>query len=219
MSLRLDRTMLVHVPRTGGTWIREVVDRLGLLRQHFRGDVDSHFSLDQLRPYWGHLTPFIVVRHPWTWLESRWSHAVKIRAYQNMRHFGVHRRFDEACLDTFEQTVSSILNRFRPGIVGTTYWTMRGGVSEPTSSVSVVRFENLIGDLREFLVHNEQMPGLSHQQLGARYDEVVAAIPPNNSTSAEAREAGLLRCSDELRLRFLKSEEAYLSEFYPDEVT
>lgn len=211
MSLRMDRTMFVHVPRTGGTWIRDVVDRLGMLRQQLRGDVDSHFTLGQLRPYWGFLVPIIVVRHPWTWVESRWSHADAIRARQNQRHHGVHRLFDLCCSDRFEKTIFNILEEC-PGIVTRTYWEMMGDRRQWFPS-GIIRFDDLQRGLRDALTQNELMPGLSPELFWERCDEVVRSIPRNNSTSGEAREAGLLKCSKELRDRFLAAEINYMTQF------
>ena len=212
MSLRMNQTMLVHVPRTGGTWIREVVERLGLLRQQLRGDVDSHFTYPELSRYWSSLTPLIVVRHPWTWLESRWSHAAKIRARQNQRHYGPHQWFDDEVDETsFENTVSNFVD-LPSGIVSETYWAMMGD-GDWSQPGQVLRFETLSDSVVGALTRLERSKHFDEESFRSRCLAVVRSTPRVNSTRDEAREAGLFRCSDELRQRFLDSEIEYMGRF------
>lgn len=127
MSLRLPHSVFVHIPRTGGLWLAEVVKRLEIKHQQFKGDVDSHFTYKELPEYWRQFPAFSFVRHPYSWLKSRWSHCIEHNLVPDRRNYGVHWLFDECVRDTFEETVKTILKE-RPGIVGQTYSTMLDGI-------------------------------------------------------------------------------------------
>lgn len=197
MSLRLPNSVFVHVPRTGGTWIADVVERLGLLRQKLKGDVDSHFTGTELRRYWPGLPQFAVVRHPWTWVESRWSHAVSINALRDQRHFSVHREFDRLVDESsFERTIVNCI-ACGASVVGRTFFVMI-----PAGTV-IVRFDRLVEHLGSVL---SRLEGVSPTDYG----DLVATMEPVNATSEKARQEGLLECSQELKDRFLAMESEYL---------
>lgn len=161
MSTRLPHSCFIHIPRTGGTWLHNVVARLGTPYQILKGDIDSHFRYCELPENWRKLASFSFVRHPWGWVASRWSHALENNTVEDFRHYGVHRVFDELVRPSFEDTLKAILEH-HPGIVGYTYSQMLRGVdslcrteSLPMGAYNLLReVENLTPD-RRYLFDSE----------------------------------------------------------------
>lgn len=156
MCIRLPHSCFVHIPRTGGLWIGRVIEQLGIKHQTLRGDIDSHFSFTQLPYNWRVLRAFSFVRNPYDWVVSRWSHAVYINAYEDHRHYGIHRQFDECVRDSLNDTLYAI-NKYYPGLVTRTYREMLG-IGE-TKSISIIgATENLVEDFCSILSSLERIP-------------------------------------------------------------
>ena len=131
MTVRLANSVFVHVPRTGGMWLREVARSLGLDRQILHGDLDSHLAYQDLPKEWDvhRLKPFSFIRHPMLWARSRWTHAMELQVHTNGRHFGIHGVFDRCVRMTFAATLRCIL-RNEPGLVSRTFLHMTRGIPE-----------------------------------------------------------------------------------------
>lgn len=128
MSMLLPNSCFIHIPRTGGMWAERIIDRLGLLRKHTVGDEEHHAPLADLpNAAWRGRVPFTIIRHPFRWVASRWSHSLKIGAYEEHRFHGVHRKFDECVVGTLEGTVRKILTTY-PELVSETFRTMVSGI-------------------------------------------------------------------------------------------
>jgi hypothetical protein len=174
MTIRLDNSVFIHTPRTGGTWLQEVLRVLGLDRQVLRGDLDGHLLYAALPVEWAGLTLFSFIRHPLLWVKSRWTHAVEIHAHPHGRHFGVHRRFDRCVRETFSETLSAIVVN-EPGLVSNTFMEMTEGIP----------VENLVCTI--------DLPDQAHRLLsrleGLPEDrlEAVRAVGKINSTSNRPR--------------------------------
>lgn len=190
MSLRLPNSCFIHIPRTGGMWLQDVVNNLGLPRQIFRGDIDSHYSWTQLPDNWKSLISFTLIRHPLAWVKSRWSHALEIGACEGHRHYHVHRKFDECVRPTLELTIQEILRRY-PGLVYLTFKSMSQGIHR------VFRTEDLPYNLFPFLNEHE---GITPAQWES------ALVPPTNGTATIDKYALLSGLEPETEQRFLNSE-------------
>lgn len=159
MSIRFKNSCFIHIPRTGGLWFGEVVERLGIPHFKFKGDIDSHMSFQGIRYLlegnndlgpWQGIKTFSFVRHPWSWVKSRWSHTLENNTYEDYRYYGIHRRFDECVRPTFKTTIETILEKC-PGLVSKTFDIMTLGLDYigrledfPEQIVYVLkRFENL----------------------------------------------------------------------------
>lgn len=127
MSLRLPNSCFIHVPRTGGLWLGELLHQNQVKVQVLKGDIDSHFTYSQLPDRWRNLTSFSFIRQPYDWAFSRWSHAIKHHTVQDWRHEGIHREFDELVGNSFQKTVRNILRK-SPGLVTRTFNEMQDGV-------------------------------------------------------------------------------------------
>lgn len=168
MCIRLPNSCFVHIPRTGGLWLGVVVEKLGIKHQTLKGDIDSHFSYNQLPDNWKKLHSFSIVRSPLDWVCSRWSHAISINAYKDYRHYGIHRLFDECVRPTLVDTIKTIME-YQPGLVGRTYWEMTEGVNV------LGRTENLVEDVYRILSTFE---GVTKDALN-----IMKSIQKHNSTS------------------------------------
>ena len=127
MTIRLPHSCFIHVPRTGGLWFGELLNRITIKKQVLKGDIDSHYRHCDLPPTWKELPSFSFIRHPLDWIQSRWSHAREINAKEDGRHEGVHRLFDECVHNTFQDTVKHVM-KHRPGLVSLTFAEMQTGV-------------------------------------------------------------------------------------------
>lgn len=194
MSIRLPNSCFVHIPRTGGLWLGKVLHELKIKHQVLRGDIDSHFQLSEMPGNWRKLHSFSFVRHPLDWVKSRWSHAIEINAYEDHRHYGVHRLFDICVSPTLEQTIRKILVN-RPGLVGYTYKRMTEGVK------TLIATERLSSELYPFLqeVEGKNIPTNSLQ--------IIKSIEPINGTSKLNKYDGSVsNLSKELTEMFTESE-------------
>lgn len=77
MAVRLPKSVFIHIPKTGGTWVRRVLRDTGL----YEGDVGrdhatpaelAAFPVATARPFY-----FCFVRHPLTWYQSYWAYRIK----------------------------------------------------------------------------------------------------------------------------------------------
>lgn len=69
MTIQADKFVFVHIPKTGGTWVRETLKRHGPKEWNMRITA-AHCAIETLDP--GDRTVFAVVRNPWDWYVSRY---------------------------------------------------------------------------------------------------------------------------------------------------
>jgi len=69
------RGQFVHMPKTGGTWVRRK-----LLRE--TGRAEHHRAVDLPRPSWG------IVRGPSDWYESYWLHCMRANRRRDLKAWG-----------------------------------------------------------------------------------------------------------------------------------
>lgn len=190
MSIRLPNSCFVHIPRTGGLWFGKVVETLGIKHQLLKGDIDGHFTYCQLPDNWKELHSFSFIRHPFAWVKSRWSHAQEIHAWDDYRHYGIHRKFDECLEPTLEGTIEHIIHK-ELGLVSRTYKAMLTGVD------TVIQTERLWIDLPVFL---SQVEGINAWK-------VIKETERFNGTSDLSKYGGSIsHVSDKIMKMFLGSE-------------
>lgn len=120
MAVLLQKSIFIHVPRTGGQWVRSV------LRKAYQGiekEVgDSHCSVrdldkDLLEKY----KTFGFVRHPANWVMSRWSHLNAKKELTSKTLPKLHKRFHDVFVkDSFQKTVENIIEN-DPNLVCDTF--------------------------------------------------------------------------------------------------
>lgn len=124
MALLLPKSLFLHVPRTGGSTVRKVVQDLGLAvaevrcdhhvltKQSIKSACCMHNTLSEIGYEYLDLQDrftFAFVRHPLTWYQSYWS----LRTYHNSWEWD--NRIDmKLKADTFTQFLQNVLEHF-PG--------------------------------------------------------------------------------------------------------
>lgn len=159
MALVLPHSIFLHVPKTGGTWVRTAIDRAGIPNREsnrgqeplgFRFHTDLTNTTDRgplnltfrRRPgTWyipGGRFCFAFVRNPLDWYRSYWAH--RMRKGWKPRH-----KIDSVCAsDEFETFVGHMLEKF-PGYVSELYELYTGPEADEIGFVG--RQENLVPDL------------------------------------------------------------------------
>lgn len=129
MAVIMPHSVFIHVPKTGGTWCRAAIKRLGI--PHFESGPNvkrktsrTHAQLRKAYPTisvkdWrkGDNTPtqrliFGFVRNPMTWLESRWADA--IRKYGGVADHDISNWFKAAFDHDFSKYIDNVI-RIMPG--------------------------------------------------------------------------------------------------------
>jgi hypothetical protein len=156
MAFVTNRTLFIHVQKTGGMSVREALYRCVPVG-HESGDAEGerHFGLPELRARHpgiesGRLS-FGFVRHPVDWLRSRWAFAMASGFPIHVQHRGTAAQVWMACCwsDKFEVFIDHYLERF-PGIATQTMFQKLGLWSDkPVDRVG--RTETLAVDLRAIL--------------------------------------------------------------------
>lgn len=185
---------MVHIPRCGGFFIQELAKQLGILQQIFKGDVDSHFKYCELPTFWQTHVCFTVVRNPIDWVKSRWSHALEIEAFDNYRHYGIHRDFDSCVVPSLNQTVDNIIRR-ESSLITRTYRYMSDGVQY------IIALEKLEKQLRGLLERYEEVHHTRFDKVYNRVKLQNGSIPINSTakTSKYLKEEIDNQLQDKLR--------------------
>ena len=177
MALLLPKSAFLHIPKTGGKWVTEVLQKSGLVLRELKSTHPSQ-SLEGVRGSI-HCVPtfdeefrrrrhvFCFVRHPLTWYQSYWTFKEK-KHYWNIKN----NRFDALCHSpSFEEFIEKMLRSYRwgGGFVTKLYQQFT------PHATTIGRQEDLCEDLIRILV-----------AAGEEFDpEIIRASPPRNVASAD----------------------------------
>lgn len=82
MALVMPHSIFIHIPKTGGSWVRNVIRRSGIPSQEI-GPCDLgqiqvlHASIHQVpKKLRRTRLAFAFIRHPVSWLKSKWAYAI-----------------------------------------------------------------------------------------------------------------------------------------------
>jgi hypothetical protein len=158
MALVTPRTVFIHVPKTGGSTVRAMIEAaLGADSCAESGpfDVEDHFGLPELRAAHpdllaGRLT-FGFVRHPVAWLKSRyaWAIATDFKSKMATRPDAAAHWMADCWADRFEDFVLHYL-AIHPGVYSAQCFRMLGFWTERRVDF-VGHTETLEFDLRQIL--------------------------------------------------------------------
>ena len=106
MAIITDKTIFYHVPKTGGSWVTAILNRLGLVKRrteaiHDLPDLSNEWENEKFR--------FCFVRHPLTFYRSYWRFKIQIGWDQNSE-------FDISCKrDNFADFIKAIGEKYPNG--------------------------------------------------------------------------------------------------------
>lgn len=208
MALLLPRSLFIHIPKTGGSWVREAVRSAGILTDEIaaiptermirRGQL-FHTTSKEL-----HIQDrfrFAFVRHPLSFYQSYWAYRM-VRGWDLT--LDMDRKFQS---DNFETFVRAALADAPGGLAARVYARYLG---EDFSMLDFVgRMENLAEDLLRAL-----------SLAGETFDaEVIRATPEKNVSSRLSEWADRCRYSPQLRSDVCNAERAVIEHFgYGDDV-
>ncbi|HEX8206175.1 MAG TPA: hypothetical protein VF587_08960 [Solirubrobacteraceae bacterium] len=133
--------VVLHVPKTGGTFIREML-WAELPRERFVPAPSVHHLAWRELPAEARARPALAyVRNPWDWYVSRYH-------YARQRH--PDRRPPTLIARTFEEEVRAALSRPRTDLFTRRFDRIVRGAAE-AGKLTVGRYERLVDDLLDFL--------------------------------------------------------------------
>lgn len=79
MALITDKCLFLHIPKTGGYFVRQAFKSCKISCQEIGGEHDHFPHLLKLKPkeFWQSKFVFAFVRHPLSWYQSRWAFRMK----------------------------------------------------------------------------------------------------------------------------------------------
>jgi hypothetical protein len=202
MAFVTDKTLFIHVQKTGGMTVREVLYRCNPVG-HESGDAEGerHFGFPELRARHPGIesgrVSFGFVRHPVDWLVSRWTFAVATGFPVHVRHRGSAAQvWMAACWsDKFDTFIGQCLERY-PGIATQTMFQKLGLWSDrPVDRVG--KTESLIKDLTDIL-----------DKAGEKWS--LLPVPPRRNATGEGPKPAV---SDRVRQRIMDAEYALCDRF------
>lgn len=146
MAVRLFRSIFIHVPKTGGTWVRGALRAAGLHQGDVGRDHATPAEIEQDPAYQASPMVFCFVRHPLAWYQSYWCYRMKhgwhkpspgeVEAPIRTVTLDAHCRDDR-----FDRFVENCLERYPQGWVSHLYAHYTSGCT------FVGRQERLVEDL------------------------------------------------------------------------
>ncbi len=134
--LMLPKSCFLHVPKTGGSWVKRAIEAAGIACQPFSIGGNHHPTLaDCPRPA---LFKFAFVRHPLSLYRSYWQ-------YKMTYGWDPDNTLDQLCkADEFSTFVTSVLTQL-PGVYSR---SLHDFVGAPGHEINFIgRYENLVEDL------------------------------------------------------------------------
>jgi hypothetical protein len=170
-TLVTPRTLFLHIPKTGGTWVTAALQAAGvpceMLWTRLGPGSRGHATLREAYAYADRFT-FAFVRHPLDMYRSRWAGSIRDGWPES-------RLLHDARSDHFPTFVENVID-LHPGFVGRRFAEFTGPPEAPIAFVG--RYESLVDDLVRALT-----------QAGEEHDEdaLRAQSPANVNDYTEHR--------------------------------
>jgi hypothetical protein len=170
MSLILGKSAFLHIPKTGGTWVRRVLTDGGLVTRILKYDDPALTSENRAPSHHSVIKPedtppvvFAFVRHPLTWYRSYWSWKEKMFAWNPGNPF------DRQCASRdYFGSLGNVIKHYPGGYLNEMYPFFTRHCTD------VGRYEALREDLMRILA-----------AAGEPIDEAVMARTPNDMSSSQ----------------------------------
>lgn len=125
MTVLLPKSAFLHIPKTGGTWVRNALKDAGLHKQTLLSQTPKESTENTPRSW--HNVPlysddflarkhvFCFVRHPLTWYQSYWAHKMHDDSWTNSKkHVN---KLDECRANEFSVFMDNVIEEFPDGYV------------------------------------------------------------------------------------------------------
>lgn len=198
MALRLSRTIILHIPKTGSDWVRAACH--AAVKTPVSEIGEWHSDLSQVRAMLDSQPGFhpifaTFIRHPLSWYRSAWAYWMQTERFPRCEDDPVVES------DDFESFVTNCLRVAPDGYVSRLYKRYLG--AGKASPFFVGRQESLMDDLVTLLTWAEE-----------DFDEdILRSVPSCNVRGSHPtfRDPGY---SPELKAALLRAESGIISEFY-----
>jgi hypothetical protein len=194
MTILLPNSTFLHIPRTGGTWVRKALRQNGLMDVELRSTRREQSSESAINSW--HMIPervekgFCFVRHPVTWYQSYWSYKQETHSWSHVNSF------DEQCADTnFLAFVEKSLTNYPSGYVTWLYEFYTDHAE------FVGRQENLQDDL---------ITALDWADEDYLLDDIESVMPENVASRGQKRQA---KYSEDILRRVLETESKIITDY------
>ncbi|MCB0334989.1 MAG: sulfotransferase family 2 domain-containing protein [Bdellovibrionales bacterium] len=169
MTVLLTHARFIHIPKTGGSWVRLALRNSGLTLIEPIG-ILKHAPPSELPA--DNLFSFAFVRNPWDWFRSWWGY----RMQTNWQH--AQEPMDVRCKsDSFQEFIDAMLEHF-PGACTYSYERFLGKQFDAVNFIG--RTESLLEDLLSALQQSESGP----------FDEqAIRQTKPANATNYQRFDA------------------------------
>lgn len=204
MAIQTERSIIYHIPKTGGTWVKVALKNAGINYRTPRWSAEPHpFNLKHAHSTPDNVAPnakegrfsITFVRKPVSWYTSYWSFRSRKGARRDQKFPA-----DGLWSDDFDEFVNNILDAYPSGFVTELYQYYTG---EDGNKVDFVgRQENLRQDLLESLLIAGEHPD--------RY--ALIGTPPANGSPDELKKLCIL--SNATQIRVADCERWVLETFY-----
>lgn len=168
MTVILPNSVFLHVPKAGGTWVREVLKNTNLVQgeliskssdESTEGKMRSWHCVPQDKSVFNNKYIFCFVRHPLTWYQSHWAHRTRNGSWNKGN------RLDAKCQDDeFNEFILKVIEEFPQGYL---HW-LYGFYTQHAHFVGKV--ENLQQDL---------IKALSLAEEEYRVDDIISVSSQN----------------------------------------
>jgi hypothetical protein len=198
--------LFVHIPKTGGCWVRSVLDAIGVSYRHASAREGYGYHYPPQHCVEKYDAAFAFVRHPLSWYESWWKFQVG-----TWKRFTPMKWHPQRCLeglddDDFNSWVTRVMNA-QPAYVTRMYEWFLGpppqAYGRNLPAVEIGRTETIREDLQRVL-----------KDLGvASVDLSKISLPRQNVSSGPQPE-----WHASVRDRAWRLERAAIARFYPEEL-
>lgn len=201
MALASEKTLFLHIPKTGGMFVRHVYKVCGI--PHYEiGDQHSHFPyLLRLNDesFYKNLNTYAFVRNPLSWYQSRWTFRVK---------YGwkaIHPLDFNCASNNFHQFVDNVLKYMPDGWVT---WEYKNYIdSVPGGIKHVGRVERMADDLIKIMQSSGEKVSIN----------AINNMPRVNDSDMDGMPSGYwAKYTKDLARRVLAVEAEIMRRYYQD---
>jgi len=196
MTILLPNSAFLHIPRTGGTWVREVLASANLVEASIVSQVPEESTEGNVRSW--HNVPltnkeftdrqhvFCFVRHPLTWYQSYWSYKMYRQSW--VTDAESRNKIDMCKAKSFQEFIDNVISTFSYGYVSHMFYFY-------TSQATIIgKLENLQSDLVKALtVAGEDF----------RLDDIVN-ISPANMADESWKKTAMYRADQIAKILYLE---------------